>query len=71
MFAVQRVAQLLGIETFGGQRWYARGADALRERQLGDGSFEEMSADRLNGPVRSTVTALLFLIRATPAVSDR
>ena len=30
----------------------------------------ERSRDALNGPVRTTVACLLFLVRATPAVTD-
>ncbi len=69
LFAVQRLAMLLSIEVLGGERWYATGARHLLELQYDDGSFEERSG-RLNGPVRTSSMALLFLGRVTPAVTD-
>lgn len=35
-----------------------------------DGSFEERSKGALNGSVRTTTGALLFLLRATQPITD-
>ena len=61
---------LLGMDDIGGERWHVTGARHLRQIQFADGSFEESSRARLNGPVRSTSPAILFLIRATPPITD-
>ena len=71
LFAVQRLAQLLTIDVLNGERWHATGARHLREIQFPDGSFEEMGRGRLNGSVRCTTSAVLFLLRATPPVTSQ
>jgi prenyltransferase beta subunit len=71
LFAIQRLAMLLNIDLLAHERWHTTGARYLRSLQLKDGSFEEMGSDALNGPVRTTCTALLFLARATPPVTER
>lgn len=70
LFAVQRLSMLLSIQNVGGADWHAAGIRALMPVQYKDGSFEERSPDALNGPVRTTLACILFLIRATPAVTD-
>jgi hypothetical protein len=70
LYALQRLCQLLSIDRIGGERWYAAGARRLREMQLPDGSFEEMGPGRLNGPVRTTAAAVLFLVKATPPLTE-
>ncbi len=69
LYAAQRLGQLLSLERLGGRAWYAEGARHLRQAQLHDGSFEELRLQRLNGPLRATCCALLFLTRATPSVT--
>lgn len=70
LFSVQRLAQLLGVETFAGTRWYDEGSRHLASIQFPDGSFEERGPRPLNGSVRTTSSAVLFLLRATPPVTD-
>ena len=62
---------LLSIEILAGERWYATGSRHLMTIQFDDGSFEETSRFKLNGPVRTTSSVLLFLGRVTPAVTSR
>ena len=71
LFAVERLCQLLSQDLLGGERWYAAGARRLRELQLSDGSFEEMGRGRMNGPGRTTACAVLFLVRATPPLTQQ
>ncbi len=70
LYAIQRLSMLLSIEVLGGERWYATGARHLVATQQKDGSWIEGTDNPLNGPVRTTTSALLFLARATPAVTD-
>ena len=70
LFAIQRLGMLLSIEDIGGERWYAAAIHHLSTLQYKDGSFEERSRYALNGPVRMTTSAILFLLRATPAVTN-
>ena len=70
LFAIQRLAMLLSIEILGGERWHRSGARHLATIQFPDGSFEETSSSQLNGPVRTTNALLLFLLRATPSVTQ-
>ena len=69
LYAIQRLGQLLSIEVLAGERWHSTGARHLATLQRADGSWEEESG-RLNGPVRTTGTALLFLLRATPPLTS-
>ena len=69
LFSIQRLGMLLRIPVLGGERWHTTGARYLREIQLPDGSFEETSRSRLNGPVRCTTISLLFLLRVTVPVT--
>jgi hypothetical protein len=70
LFAIQRLGMLLSIEDIGGERWYAAAIHHLAKVQYPDGSFEERSHFALNGPVRTTSSVILFLLRATPAVTN-
>jgi hypothetical protein len=70
LYSLQRLCQLLSIDTIGDQRWHRAGARKLREMQLQDGAFEELGVGRLNGPVRTTVAAVLFLVKATPPLTE-
>jgi hypothetical protein len=69
LYALQRLGQLLSLDRIGGLPWHAAGSRRLLQLQLADGAFEELGPQRLNGPVRSTGSALLFLVRATPSVT--
>jgi hypothetical protein len=69
IFAIQRLAMLLNIEELGGEHWHTTGARHLRSIQFPDGSFEETSRGAINGPVRTTTSAVLFLVRATPPIT--
>ena len=71
LFAIQRLAMLLNIDLLAHERWHTTGARHLRTLQLSDGSFEELGPRAANGPVRATCTALLFLARATPPITER
>jgi hypothetical protein len=70
LYAVQRLAQLLSIDVLAGERWHATGARHLASIQRADGSWEERGRRRLNGPVRTTTSAILFLLRATPPLTQ-
>jgi hypothetical protein len=70
LYAVERMGSLLSIPVIAGRRWYVEGARSLRAQQLPDGSFEELGPGRLNGPVRTTCSAMLFLLRATPPITS-
>lgn len=70
LFAIQRLAMLLDIQILAGERWHRSGARHLAELQFPDGSFEERSSSQLNGPVRTTSSVLMFLLRATPSVTQ-
>lgn len=70
LFSVQRLGMLLKTEELGGERWYASAIRHLRTLRYKDGSFEERSAFALNGPVRTTCAVVLFLLRATPPITD-
>ncbi len=61
---------LLNMEVLGGDRWHAAGARYLLPLQYPDGSFEERSPGHYHGPVRMTVSYLLFLLRATSPITD-
>ncbi len=69
LYALERLARLLSIDEFGGRRWYADGCRLLASLQMPDGDFEELHRGRLNGPVRTTTSVLLFLSRATPPLT--
>lgn len=69
LYALERLARLLSIEEFGGRRWYPEGCGMLAELQYADGEFEEKRRGRMNGPVRTTTSVLLFLSRATPPLT--
>ena len=70
LYALERLCQLLSIDMIGGERWYRAGARRLRELQLPDGSFEELGVGRINGPVRTTDSAILFLVKATTPLTE-
>lgn len=70
LFAVQRLAQLLSIPVLNGEHWAVSGTRYLRTVQQPDGSFIETSPRRVNGPVRCTCSALLFLVRATQPITS-
>lgn len=71
LFAIQRLAMLLNIDLLAHERWHTTGARYLRSQQLSDGSFEELGPQALNGPVRTTCTAILFLVRATTPITEK
>jgi len=70
LFSIERLGMLLSIDELGGRRWYPTATRHLKTLQFGDGSFEERTRQALNGPVRTTCTALLFLLRATPSITN-
>jgi hypothetical protein len=70
IFSIQRLGMLLSVEELGGERWYPAAARYLQSIQFSDGSFEERSRHALNGPVRTTCGAILFLLRATPSITN-
>ena len=70
LFAVQRLGMLLNVEELGGQRWYANGVRHLKSIQYADGSFEEQGPSAVNGPVRTTSSVLLFLLRSTAPITN-
>lgn len=69
LYAIERLGRLLSIEEFGGRRWYAEGCRRVISLQLKNGEFEELQPGRLNGPVRTTTSTLLFLSKATPPLT--
>ncbi len=66
LYALERAATLNGLETIGKHDWYARGSQALLERQRLDGSWVATGA----GELPDTCFALLFLRKATRALVD-
>jgi hypothetical protein len=70
VFAAQRLAVLLNMDVLADENWHAAGARHLLSLQYGDGSFEERAAGHTNGPVRTTVCYLLFLLRATAPITN-
>lgn len=70
LFSIQRLGMLLSTDELGGERWYARGVRHLKSVQYRDGSFEERSPTALNGALRTTSGAILFLLRATPPITN-
>jgi len=70
VFSIQRLGMLLSTEELGGERWYPTASRFLKSVQFPDGSFEERSTRALNGPVRTTCGAILFLLRATPSITN-
>jgi hypothetical protein len=60
-YAVERLGDLMGEETLGGQEWYAPIRDFLISSQKRDGSW--IGSDELS--VADTCFAILFLRRAT------
>ena len=64
LYGVERVGGLCDVEEFAGKSWYREGARVAVEAQQGDGRW-----DGDGGPQPSTCFALLFLSRATSAVS--
>jgi hypothetical protein len=70
LYAIQRLAGLLSIDVLAGERWHATGSRHLATLQREDGSWEESGRGRLNGPVRTTTSAVLFLLRATPPLTS-
>ncbi len=65
LYSLERFGLILGEEFFGEHEWYPLGARTLVDSQKADGSWE-MSDE--NNPDLSTMFALLFLTRATPAL---
>jgi hypothetical protein len=70
LFSIQRLGMLLSLEELGGERWYPTASRFLKSVQFADGDFEERSKHALNGPVRTTCGAILFLLRATPSITN-
>lgn len=74
LYALERAGMLCGVETIGGHRWYAEGANELLKRQGGDGSWLSPSphGDRSReiNTVWDTCFAILFLKRATRPLQD-
>ncbi|MFO0934641.1 MAG: hypothetical protein U1E39_18290 [Planctomycetota bacterium] len=69
VYAAERLARLLSIDQMGGRRWYSEGCRYMATLQKPDGSFEELGRGRINGPVRTTASVVLFLVRATPPLT--
>ncbi len=70
LFALQRLAMLLRIEEVGGESWHASGSRHFRTLQRRDGSFEEAPPHGANWSVRSSMFAVLFLVRATVPITE-
>ncbi len=70
IFSIQRLGMLLSLEELGGTRWYPEASRYMKSIQFSDGSFEERTRHALNGPVRTTCGAILFLLRATPTITN-
>lgn len=66
MYALERAAILYGVEQIGGNYWFAKGTLALMDAQREDGSWRS----KTNDPVADTCFAILFLRKATRALSD-
>jgi hypothetical protein len=66
MYALERAAILYGVEQIGGNYWFAKGTLALVDAQKEDGSWRSKTGD----PTADTCFAILFLRKATRALSD-
>ena len=64
LYGIERVGGLCDIDELAGKHWYREGSRAIVAAQQGDGAW---AGD--GGPQPSTCFALLFLARATSAVS--
>jgi hypothetical protein len=73
LYSLERVGRVLGLETLGGQPWYAAGAKWLLAAQKGDGHWDDEpgtagARPSWMSPV-DTCFALLFLTRATRPIT--
>jgi hypothetical protein len=66
MYALERAADLYGVEQIGANYWFAKGVSALVEAQREDGSWRSRTGD----PTADTCFAILFLRKATRALID-
>ncbi len=70
IYAVERAADLAGVDKVGSHAWYPEGAQYLIDNQKADGSWNGLSSDgkeSVGGVIADTCFAILFLRRATKA----
>lgn len=68
LYSLERVGQILGTEFMGEHEWYPLGARHLVDTQEAAGSWPTGSGE--TNAALTTSYALLFLIRATPAMDE-
>ncbi len=69
LYALERVGRLLDVEFIGPHEWYPLGAQRLVSTQLPDGMWHGLEGHEQNDPRLPSSFALLFLTRATEALS--
>ena len=67
LYCVERVGDLTGLHLLGGHDWYTEGATAIVDAQQPSGFWKDTSHEPAD--LLTTCFALLFLNRATPAVT--
>ena len=67
LYGIERIGAASGRVSFGGERWFEKGADFLIEHQLPSGAW-----DQQDGAVADTALGLLFLARGrAPVVMNK
>lgn len=69
LYSLERVGRLLDTEFIGEHEWYPLGARYLVDRQDADGMWQGVEGHEKSDPRLPTSFALLFLTRATEALS--
>lgn len=67
LYAMERAAGLLGVDTLGGHDWFAEGSKRLVKLQKPGGAWKEPSAEH---EIAATCFATLFLFRPTAPVDQ-
>jgi hypothetical protein len=68
LYSIERVGQILGTEFIGEHEWYPLGARHLVDTQSEAGNWPSRQSE--NNQILTTSYALLFLVRATPAMDE-
>jgi len=71
LYSIERTGMILGLESLGKDKWYPAGATYLLSKQKEDGSWWTGALDKAieMDSVADTCFAILFLTRATPALT--
>ena len=74
LYAIERVGRVLNVKKIGKRDWYREGATWILANQRADGSWKDPEGDTTAGDppylhTAATCFAILFLARATPALT--